>query len=250
MLIDVRLANKYEGGHSATAQSIPLYLPIQGWGLPSIIRRAGFAFFGIFGTELNTEFAADVQARVPKGEQCMQSRPPRALAANCGRHDGALAAPARAPMLPTALLPAALCLCMRAGKTVLLICESSSGSLTNKSGTKYGFQSRCGGCSTTRRPCARLGRCQQRPHTTLPVVAPTQTTIRRSLKAAYFLQQAGYKNVAYVTGGLPAWARAQLPMADGPEGADAGADDDDDSDDGGLRVGALRLPQLSGVFAR
>jgi hypothetical protein len=50
VLVDVRLVNKYEAGHAAGSFSIPLYNPIQSWDLPSIIRRAGFAFFGIYGT--------------------------------------------------------------------------------------------------------------------------------------------------------------------------------------------------------
>jgi len=50
VLVDVRLFNKYEAGHAAGSFSIPLYNPIQSWDLPAIIRRAGFAFFGIYGT--------------------------------------------------------------------------------------------------------------------------------------------------------------------------------------------------------
>lgn len=50
MLLDVRLGSKYENGHAAGSLSAPLYLPIQAWDVPSIIRRAGFAFFGIYGT--------------------------------------------------------------------------------------------------------------------------------------------------------------------------------------------------------
>jgi hypothetical protein len=30
--------------------NVPLYRPILGWDIPSNIRRAGFAFFGVFGT--------------------------------------------------------------------------------------------------------------------------------------------------------------------------------------------------------
>lgn len=50
ILLDVRLGNKYEASHAAGSLSTPLYLPIQNWDIASIIRRAGFAFFGIYGT--------------------------------------------------------------------------------------------------------------------------------------------------------------------------------------------------------
>jgi hypothetical protein len=50
VLLDVRLINKYEASHAAGSLSTPLYNPIQKWDLPSILRRAGFAFFGIYGT--------------------------------------------------------------------------------------------------------------------------------------------------------------------------------------------------------
>lgn len=50
VLLDVRLVNKYESCHAAGSLSTPLYHPIQKWDLPSTIRRAGFAFFGIYGT--------------------------------------------------------------------------------------------------------------------------------------------------------------------------------------------------------
>jgi hypothetical protein len=83
----------------------------------------------------------------------------------------------------------------------------------------------------------------------------------RSLKAVYFLQQAGFRNVAYISGGIAEWRRNKLPMADGAEDLAAVAglrsnsssrDDDDDDDDvgGGLRLGGLRLPQLTSVFSR
>ncbi|KAF6264114.1 hypothetical protein COO60DRAFT_1485929 [Scenedesmus sp. NREL 46B-D3] len=175
VLLDVRLVNKYESCHAAGSLSTPLYHPIQKWDLPSTIRRAGFAFFGIYGTELNTNFADEVLSRVPKGKQ------------------------------------------------VVVMCENG-GTLANKSGTKYGFQS-------------------------------------RSLKAIYFLQQAGFRNVAYVTGGIAEWRRNKLPLEQGPEDPAAAAglrsssssrdnDDDDNDNDGGLRVGGLRLPQLASVFSR
>eukprot|EP00879_Flechtneria_rotunda_P029887 GHRR01032351.1.p1 GENE.GHRR01032351.1~~GHRR01032351.1.p1 ORF type:complete len:220 (+),score=37.83 GHRR01032351.1:346-1005(+) len=50
VLVDVRLGNKYEALHAQGSLSIPLYNPIQDWELPSVIRRLGFAFFGIYGT--------------------------------------------------------------------------------------------------------------------------------------------------------------------------------------------------------
>lgn len=43
------------------------YLPIQKWDLPSIIRRAGFAAFGVYGTELNPGFVEGVAAVAGKG---------------------------------------------------------------------------------------------------------------------------------------------------------------------------------------
>ncbi|WIA35407.1 hypothetical protein OEZ86_003852 [Tetradesmus obliquus] len=175
VLLDVRLGNKYEASHAAISVSTPLYNPIQKWDLPSTLRRAGFAFFGIYGTELNTNFGDDVLSRVPKGKQ------------------------------------------------LVVMCENG-GSLENKSGTKYGFQS-------------------------------------RSLKAVYFLQQVGFKNIAYVSGGIAEWRREQLPMAQGPEdpaavpglsSSSSSSRDEDDDDDmsGGFRVGGLRLPQLASVFSR
>lgn len=39
---------------------MPLYIPIQEWDLASNVRRLGFAFFGVYGTEINEDFAAQV----------------------------------------------------------------------------------------------------------------------------------------------------------------------------------------------
>lgn len=68
VLVDVRLADKYDKGHPQGAVNVPLYKPIQNWDIASNIRRAGFAFFGIFGTELNMDFAEDALAAVPKNK--------------------------------------------------------------------------------------------------------------------------------------------------------------------------------------
>jgi hypothetical protein len=50
----------------------------------------------------------------------------------------------------------------------------------------------------------------------------------RSLKAIYYLQQAGFTNVAHISGGFSQWVRDGLPVM----GSDAGDDDGDDGDDG------------------
>jgi hypothetical protein len=60
VLLDVRLGNKYEACHAAGSLSTPLYNPIQKWDLPSILRRAGFAFFGIYGTGMSLSLAPNV----------------------------------------------------------------------------------------------------------------------------------------------------------------------------------------------
>jgi hypothetical protein len=69
VLLDVRLGQKFDRGHAAGARSLPLYIPIQGWAPAAVIRRAGFAFFGIYGTELNREFGAQAEALIPKSER-------------------------------------------------------------------------------------------------------------------------------------------------------------------------------------
>ncbi len=66
ILLDVRMERKYTQGHPVNAVNVPLYIPIQKWDIPSIIRRAGFAFFGIYGTELNREFSTQALSTLPK----------------------------------------------------------------------------------------------------------------------------------------------------------------------------------------
>ncbi|GLI63265.1 hypothetical protein VaNZ11_006169 [Volvox africanus] len=133
VILDVRLADSYARRAAAPSVNVPLYQPIADWDLASIIRRAGFAFFGIFGTELNETFIAEVAAKVPKN------------------------------------------------KEVIVMCETG-GSIDNKPGTQFGFQS-------------------------------------RSLKALYYLQQAGYGKVLHMKGGLGDWQREGLPLADGSNNA-------------------------------
>lgn len=124
VLLDVRLADAFSRRSAERSVNAPLYRPITGYDLAANIRRAGFAFFGIYGTELNPDFVAEVQAVVPRG------------------------------------------------KEVIVMCEQG-GTLDNKPGTQFGFQS-------------------------------------RSLKAVYYLQQAGYK-VLHMKGGLAEWIRQDLP---------------------------------------
>jgi hypothetical protein len=64
--MDVRLARKFEQGSMKNSVNFPLYQPIAGWGVAANIRRAGFAFFGMFGTERNKEWLSQVEALVPK----------------------------------------------------------------------------------------------------------------------------------------------------------------------------------------
>lgn len=155
-LVDVRLGMKYDKGHPEGAKSLPLYIPIQGWSPAAIIRRVGFSFFGIYGTQLNTNFMAEAADVIPKGRE------------------------------------------------VILVCEMG-GSLANKSGTLYGFQS-------------------------------------RSLKAAYYLRKAGYNKVSYVQGGLQQWVSEGLPLAAGPgEGKDGGGSAEEQRQQG---TAGLKLPAL------
>lgn len=68
VLVDVRLGLKHEQSHAEGSKSLPLYIPIQGWGPAAVVRRIGFSFFGIYGTQLNTAFPEEAAAVIPKGE--------------------------------------------------------------------------------------------------------------------------------------------------------------------------------------
>lgn len=65
LLLDVRPAADFAAVRAPGASSssvvvnVPLYIPIQKWDAPSVIRRLAFAFFGIAGTEPNPAFDAD-----------------------------------------------------------------------------------------------------------------------------------------------------------------------------------------------
>jgi hypothetical protein len=67
VLVDVRMARSFETGAMPYSVNVPLYEPISGWGVAANVRRAGFAFFGIYGTQLNTAWLQDIERRVKKG---------------------------------------------------------------------------------------------------------------------------------------------------------------------------------------
>jgi hypothetical protein len=69
VLMDVRRADKFFACTCPNSQNFPLYQPISGMGLAANIRRAGFAFFGVYGTERNMQWLQEVEAAVPKGER-------------------------------------------------------------------------------------------------------------------------------------------------------------------------------------
>lgn len=62
VLLDVRPADDFDAVRAPGAVNVPLYIPIQKWDAPSVIRRAAFAFFGIAGTEPNPSFDSDALA--------------------------------------------------------------------------------------------------------------------------------------------------------------------------------------------
>ncbi|GMH43867.1 hypothetical protein BSKO_11801 [Bryopsis sp. KO-2023] len=124
ILLDVSMANssmKVDG-----SVQIPLYQPIEGWSIPKTMRRAGFAAFGVEGTELNPAWLEQVEATIPKDKE-------------------------------------------------IYVVDTNGGSLESKKGLEFGTQS-------------------------------------RSLKAVYRMQNAGFKNVNHVKGGLRQWARDELPV--------------------------------------
>merc|ERR1711907_156304 len=63
MGLDIRPANEFSAGHLEGSVNDPLYQPIEGWSLQQTMRKATFAFFGIFnGTEANENFEQEVGA--------------------------------------------------------------------------------------------------------------------------------------------------------------------------------------------
>lgn len=68
-IIDVRPAGQYEAGFIQGSINVPLYQPIEGWEQRKILRRLGFALFGVFnGTEINPNFMQQLQEAAPDME--------------------------------------------------------------------------------------------------------------------------------------------------------------------------------------
>lgn len=66
-MMDIRMARKYAGAAARYSRNYPIYQPISGSSLPANIRRAGFAFFGIYGSERNPDFIAECEKDIKKG---------------------------------------------------------------------------------------------------------------------------------------------------------------------------------------
>eukprot|EP00270_Netrium_digitus_P014184 TRINITY_DN4784_c0_g1_i1.p1 TRINITY_DN4784_c0_g1~~TRINITY_DN4784_c0_g1_i1.p1 ORF type:complete len:273 (+),score=41.16 TRINITY_DN4784_c0_g1_i1:109-819(+) len=63
VILDVRPAGEFKEGRPEGAKNVEIYRLIKNWTAWDILRRAGFAFFGIFnGTEENPDFLAGVAA--------------------------------------------------------------------------------------------------------------------------------------------------------------------------------------------
>lgn len=57
VIIDVRPSPDFDNDHIKGSINVPFFQPIEGWSAWKVLRRAGFAFFGVFnGTEPNLEF--------------------------------------------------------------------------------------------------------------------------------------------------------------------------------------------------
>ncbi|KAL4430353.1 hypothetical protein ABPG77_002159 [Micractinium sp. CCAP 211/92] len=65
-VIDIRPSNEFQRGRIPGSVNCCFYQPIEGWSPDKIIRRAGFAFFGVYGTEANPDFVEEVAAAAPK----------------------------------------------------------------------------------------------------------------------------------------------------------------------------------------
>ena len=69
VLLDVRFLDKHIESHPAKSRPVPLYRPIEGWNAASILRRAGFFFFGVQNSERDPDFIPSLSLAAPKKNQ-------------------------------------------------------------------------------------------------------------------------------------------------------------------------------------
>lgn len=66
VVIDIRPPAEYNAGFIQGSVNIPLYQPISGWEQRKVLRRLGFALFGVLnGTEINPNFLEQLQEAAP-----------------------------------------------------------------------------------------------------------------------------------------------------------------------------------------
>ncbi|KAL4419871.1 hypothetical protein ABPG75_006969 [Micractinium tetrahymenae] len=65
-VVDIRPSNEFSRGRIPGSVNCCFYQPIEGWSPEKIVRRVGFSFFGVYGTEANPDFVDEVAAAVPK----------------------------------------------------------------------------------------------------------------------------------------------------------------------------------------
>eukprot|EP00238_Polyblepharides_amylifera_P002344 CAMPEP_0196593336 /NCGR_PEP_ID=MMETSP1081-20130531/75367_1 /TAXON_ID=36882 /ORGANISM="Pyramimonas amylifera, Strain CCMP720" /LENGTH=193 /DNA_ID=CAMNT_0041917293 /DNA_START=117 /DNA_END=698 /DNA_ORIENTATION=+ len=64
-LVDVRAPQDFKDGHAPGSVNVPLYMPIQGLSMKSLLRRAVYLVNGMAGTELNPSFISDLRTALP-----------------------------------------------------------------------------------------------------------------------------------------------------------------------------------------
>lgn len=70
LIVDIRPSGEFEAGHIAGSVNVSLFRLITGWDPVKALRRAGFAFFGVFnGTEVNPDFESQLYDIPAMGSQ-------------------------------------------------------------------------------------------------------------------------------------------------------------------------------------
>ena len=196
LLMDVRMHRAFAQGTIPGAVNHPLYQPIAGWSLPANMRRAGFAFFGMYGTERNPSWLQEVQRAVPTGavRLCLPARSATAITTQVSQSTALHMLPcsmARIISWETCVAAVSLCIalqptsgpaslgCSISLSQSLLIMTSCTSSAAVPADTEIIVACGMGG-SLDAKAGAESGFASQ------------------SLKAAYFLKQAGFNNVVYM----------------------------------------------------